>query len=66
MVGAYDIRTPVGQSEEFYTALKMLGVPTKYVNIADEWHGTDEARPSNMLRTQLYTRKWYEEHSGPD
>ena len=63
MVGARDIRTPVQQSEEFYTALKILGVPTKLIYVKDEWHGTD-SRPSNMMRTLLYTRKWYEEHSG--
>jgi len=63
MVGANDIRTPVQQSEEFYTALKINGVPTKLIYVADEWHGTD-SKPSNMMRTLLYVRKWYEEHSG--
>ena len=63
MVGAKDIRTPVQQSEEFYMALKMNGVPTKLIYVADEWHGT-YSRPSNMFRTLLYKRKWYEEHSG--
>jgi dipeptidyl aminopeptidase/acylaminoacyl peptidase len=65
MVGENDIRTPVQQSEEFYTGLKMNGVPTKLIYVADEWHGTD-GKPSNMLRTLLYKRKWYEEHSGPN
>lgn len=64
MVGARDLRTPVPQSEEMYIALKLLGVPTKFISVADEWHGTSRVRPSNMLRTQLYMRKWYEEHSG--
>lgn len=61
MVGEHDIRTPVGQSQEFYTALKILGVPTKLIVIQDEGHGTWAKRPSNMLRTRLYLRKWYSE-----
>ncbi len=58
MVGEKDIRTPVGQSEELYTGLKMVNVPTKLILFKNEWHGTYTI-PSNMLRTQLYLRKWY-------
>jgi dipeptidyl aminopeptidase/acylaminoacyl peptidase len=60
MVGNQDARTPVGQSEEFYTGLKMVGVPTKLVLFDGEGHTTHQ-KPSNMLRTQLYLRKWYAE-----
>jgi dipeptidyl aminopeptidase/acylaminoacyl peptidase len=60
MVGNQDTRTPVGQSEELYTGLKMVGVPTKLVLFNGEGHTTNQ-RPSNMLRTQLYLRKWYGE-----
>ncbi len=71
MVGENDIRTPVDQSIELYSALKLLGVPTKLILMKNEWHGTSRM-PSNMLRTQLYLRKWYdqwrrvERSSGPD
>ncbi len=60
MVGEHDIRTPVPQSEELYTALKILDVPTKLILFKDEWHGTS-SKPSNMYRTQLYLRKWYDQ-----
>ena len=60
MTGEKDLRTPMGQTEEFYQALKYEGVPTVMVRFQEEWHGTS-SRPSNFLRTQLYLRKWFEQ-----
>jgi dipeptidyl aminopeptidase/acylaminoacyl peptidase len=60
MTGEMDLRTPMAQTEEFYQALKILGVPTVMVRFQEEWHGTT-SRPSNFLRTQLYLRKWFEQ-----
>ncbi len=62
MTGERDLRTPMGQTEEFYQALQYLGVPTVMIRFPDEWHGTT-SRPSNFLRTQLYLRKWFEKWS---
>ncbi len=59
MTGEMDLRTPMGQTEEFYQALKYEGVPTVMIRFQEEWHGTS-SRPSNFLRTQLYLRKWFE------
>jgi dipeptidyl aminopeptidase/acylaminoacyl peptidase len=59
MTGENDLRTPMGQTEEFYQALQYLDVPTVMIRYQDEWHGTT-SRPSNFLRTQLYLRKWFE------
>ncbi len=59
LTGERDLRTPMGQTEEFYQALKYLGVPTVMIRFPDEWHGTS-SRPSNFMRTQLYLRKWFE------
>ena len=59
LTGEMDLRTPMPQTEEFYQALKYLGVPTVMVRFQEEWHGTS-SRPSNFLRTQLYLRKWFE------
>ena len=59
MTGEMDLRTPMGQTEEFYQALQYEGVPTVMVRFQGEWHGTS-SRPSNFLRTQLYLRKWFE------
>ncbi|HSR69481.1 MAG TPA: S9 family peptidase [Acidobacteriota bacterium] len=62
MTGVKDLRTPIAQTEEFYHALKMLGVPTAMIRFNDEWHGTG-SKPSNFMRTQLYLRHWFEKHS---
>ncbi len=59
LTGENDLRTPMSQTEEFYQALRYLGVPTVMVRFQDEWHGTSR-NPSNFLRTQLYLRKWFE------
>jgi dipeptidyl aminopeptidase/acylaminoacyl peptidase len=59
MTGENDLRTPMGQTEEFYQALQYRGVPTVMVRYQDEWHGTS-SNPSNFMRTQLYLRKWFE------
>jgi dipeptidyl aminopeptidase/acylaminoacyl peptidase len=58
MTGELDLRTPMAQSEEYYVALKMRGVPTALLRFEGEYHGTS-SRPSNWLRTQLYMMDWY-------
>lgn len=67
LTGEMDLRTPMGQTEEFYQALHYVGVPTVMIRFQGEWHGTS-SRPSNFMRTQLYLRKWFEKwgtHKGP-
>ncbi len=63
MTGELDLRTPMAQTEEYYQALKQLGVPTKMIRFHGEYHGTGSI-PSNFMRTQLYLMKWFEEHGG--
>ena len=58
MTGELDLRTPMPQSEEYYIALKMRGVPTALLRFEGEYHGTS-SRPSNWVRTQLYMMSWY-------
>jgi len=62
MTGVNDLRTPIGQTEEFYEALKVRKVPTAMVRFNDEWHGTS-SKPSNFLRSQLYLRDWFQKHA---
>ncbi|MFQ5538018.1 MAG: S9 family peptidase [Gemmatimonadota bacterium] len=64
MTGERDLRTPMPQTEEFYAALKVLGVPTAMVRFKEEWHGTSR-KPSNFMRTQLYLRSWFRKWSRP-
>lgn len=59
MTGILDLRTPMPQSEEFYRALKLRGVPTALIRFNNEYHGTSST-PSNFLRTQLYLRSWFD------
>jgi dipeptidyl aminopeptidase/acylaminoacyl peptidase len=65
MTGENDLRTPLAQAEEFYAALKKKGVSTVLIPIKGEWHGT-WSKPSNLFRTQLYLRKWFDQHGGTD
>jgi len=62
MTGVEDLRTPMPQSEEYYAALKMLGVPSRLLRFNEEYHGTG-AKPSNYMRTILYMMSWYNEHT---
>ncbi len=60
MTGEADLRTPIGQSEEYYRALKMLKKETLLVRVPDEYHGW--RRPSHRLLQQLYLRAWFEKY----
>lgn len=62
MTGELDLRTPMGQTEEFYEALKARGVPTAMLRFHEEYHGTG-SKPSNFMRTQLYIMKWFQRYA---
>ena len=59
MTGVLDMRTPMPQSEEYYEALKMRGIPSALIRFEGEFHGTG-SKPSNFMRTQLYMMSWYQ------
>jgi dipeptidyl aminopeptidase/acylaminoacyl peptidase len=61
MTGVQDLRTPMPQTEQFYSALKLRKVPTAMIRFNEEWHGTT-SKPSNFVRTQLYLRYWFDRH----
>ena len=61
MTGELDLRTPMPQTEEYYSALKYLKVPVVMLRFNGEFHGTS-SKPSNYLRTQLYMLSWYQKH----
>jgi len=62
MTGEQDMRTPMSQSEEYYAALKFMGVPTKLLRFNDQYHGTG-SKPSNYMRTILYMMSWYNQYT---
>jgi len=66
MTGVLDRRTPMPQTEEYFSALKERGVPTTLLQFEGEFHGTG-TRPSNWVRTQLYMMSWFKRYGrGPD
>ena len=62
MTGILDRRTPMPQTEEYYAALKVKGVPTRLLQFNDEYHGTG-SKPSNYIRTQLYMMSWFNKYT---
>lgn len=60
MTGEADLRTPIGQSEEYYRALKMLKKETLLIRMPEEFHGW--RRPSRNLARQLYLLAWFERY----
>ena len=62
MTGVLDMRTPMPQTEEYYTALKMRGIDTKLLQFNEEYHGTT-SKPSNYIRTALYMMSWFKDHT---
>ena len=58
--GEKDLRVPVSQGWEFYTALKIKGVPTEFVVYPREPHGLRErAHQLDFIERVL---NWYERH----
>jgi dipeptidyl aminopeptidase/acylaminoacyl peptidase len=62
MTGVLDRRTPMPQTEEYYAALKMRGVPVTLLEFEGEYHGT-ASKPSNFIRTQLYMMSWFKRYT---
>lgn len=63
MTGELDLRTPMGQTDEYFAALKYRGIPTTMVRFEGEYHGTG-SKPSNWMRTQIYMMEWYKRWGG--
>jgi dipeptidyl aminopeptidase/acylaminoacyl peptidase len=61
ITGEKDLRTPMGQTEEYYQALKLLKVPAAMVRLQDEWHAYF-FRPSNTMRTLSLRQQWFEKY----
>ncbi|MDP4501323.1 S9 family peptidase [Nonomuraea turcica] len=58
-----DDRCPVGQSEEWFTALRTLGVPTEMVLYPDESHQfLADGRPSNRVDYSRQIVRWVTAH----
>lgn len=63
LTGESDLRTPTGEAEQFYQALRLRGVDTLMVRIPDAGHHIT-ARPSNLMSKAAYILAWFARHDG--
>lgn len=61
LTGEEDYRTPMSETEQFYTALKLEKVESVMVRIPGASHGI-AARPSNLMSKVAHVLKWFEMH----
>ena len=61
LTGEEDYRTPIAESEQFYSALKLEGVETAMVRIPGSGHGIAN-RPSNLIAKVAAILSWFENH----
>lgn len=62
LTGEEDYRTPIAESEQFYTALKLEGVETAMVRIPGAGHGIAN-RPSNLVAKIASVLAWFEKYA---
>lgn len=61
LTGEEDYRTPMSDSEQYYQALKLLGVESMLVRVPGEPHGI-QVRPSHHLTKVAHIIGWFENH----
>jgi dipeptidyl aminopeptidase/acylaminoacyl peptidase len=66
LVGDQDFRTPVSDSEQYYQALQLQGVPTGLVKVPGASHGGLTARPSQSAAKASAILAWFERYRGKD
>lgn len=62
IVGSEDYRTPVSESEQYYTALRLRGVPTALIKVPGASHGSIAARPSQSAAKASAILAWFEKY----
>ncbi len=62
LCGEEDWRTPISESEQYYRALKLLGVESVLVRIPGEPHGI-RVRPSHHISKILHIIEWFNRHN---
>lgn len=62
VVGDQDLRTPVADSEQYYHALHLQGVPTALVKVPGASHGGLTARPSQSAAKASAILAWFERY----
>ena len=65
VVGGDDYRTPVSESEQYYAALQIRGVPTALVKVPGASHGGLAARPSQSAAKASAIIAWFDRYRKP-
>lgn len=65
VVGERDYRTPVSESEQYYGALQLRGVPTGLIIVPGASHGALTARPSQSAAKASAIIAWFDRYRKP-
>jgi dipeptidyl aminopeptidase/acylaminoacyl peptidase len=61
ITGEDDYRTPMSETEQYYAALKLEGVPTAMVRVPEATHGI-ASRPSGLLTKVAHVLGWFDRY----
>jgi acylaminoacyl-peptidase len=61
LTGEQDYRTPMSETEQYYTALKLQKVESVLVRIPGSGHGL-ASRPSNLMSKVAHILEWFNQH----
>ncbi len=64
LTGERDYRTPISETEQYYTALRLMQVPSVMVRIPDASHGIAN-KPSQLIAKVVYILEWFSRYGGP-
>ena len=64
IVGGADVRTPVAESEQYYGALQLQGVPTALIKVPGAFHDM-ALRPSHAAAKANAVLAWFARYGGP-
>lgn len=65
MHGEYDMRVPIGQAEEFYSAVKEhTDTPIEFVRFPEAWHGVSRSGQPNLREERINVmHDWFQRFS---
>lgn len=61
LTGEQDYRTPMSETEQYYTALKLNKVESALVRIQNSGHGIAN-KPSNLMNKVVYILAWFDKY----
>ncbi|HEX9166755.1 MAG TPA: prolyl oligopeptidase family serine peptidase, partial [Gemmatimonadales bacterium] len=64
ITGESDWRTPMSESEQYFQALMLKGVPSTLIRVPGEFHGI-RGRPSHFMQKIGYIQAWFDRYKKP-